>query len=105
MIETMRSEQDGTLFFLHTKSATLSLLVSAEGFLLLPYWGARIKTSDISYIVKELPFVSYMASTEGRKNFQLGNLPQPYPSFGNSDLRSPAFLFTYEDGSRTTDLS
>lgn len=104
MIETMQTEQGGTLFFLHTKSATLALLASAGGFLLLPYWGARLKANDISYVVDEIPFVSYMADTEGNKDFQLGSLPQFYPSFGNSDLRSPAFLFTYEDGSRTTDL-
>lgn len=104
MIETLQTEQGGILFFLQTKSTTLTLVTSAGGFLLLPYWGPRIKASDISYIVNEIPFVSYMADTQGKKDFQLGNLPQVYPSFGNSDLRSPAFLFTYEDGSRTTDL-
>lgn len=104
MIEILQPEQGGTLFFLHTKSATLALLASAGGFLLLPYWGARLNANDISYVVDEIPFVSYMADTEGNRDFQLGSLPQFYPSFGNSDLRSPAFLFTYEDGSRTTDL-
>ena len=104
IIEITQTEQDGTQFFLHTKSATLALLASAGGFLFLPYWGAMLKANDISYVVNVIPFVSYMADPEGNKDFQLGNLPQFYPSFGNSDLRSPAFLFTYEDGSRTTGL-
>lgn len=104
MIDVTRTAQGGTLFFLHTKSAALALLASERGFLLLPYWGARLKTNDLSYVINEIPFVSYMADTEGDKDFQLGVLPQFYPSFGNSYLRSPAFLFTYEDGSRTTDL-
>ena len=105
MIEILQAEQGGTLFFLHTKSATLVLLASVEGPILLPYWGGRIIARDISYVVSDIPFVSYMADTGGRKDFQLGSLPQFYPSFGNTDLRSPAFSFLYEDGSRTTSLT
>lgn len=105
MIETLQTEQGETLFFLHTKSATLALLAPANGPMLLPYWGERISAGDISYIVRDIPSVSYMADTGGRTDFQLGVLPQLYPSFGNTYLRSPAFSFLYEDGSRTTDLS
>ncbi len=104
MIESLNTGRDETLFFLHTRSSTLTLLVSKNGFVFLPYWGPRMNGADISYIIDCIPSASYMADTDGKKGFQLGVMPQVYPSFGNTDLRSPAFSFAYEDGSRITDL-
>lgn len=65
MIESLNTGRDETLFFLHTRSSTLTLLVSKNGFVFLPYWGPRMNGADISYIIDCIPSASYMADTDG----------------------------------------
>ncbi|MRY42792.1 alpha-galactosidase, partial [Parabacteroides distasonis] len=43
-------------------------------------------------------------STDNIEAFQLETISQEYPSFGNTDLRSPAIELEFEDGSTITDL-
>ncbi len=104
MISIQKNDTNQTIFYLTTKTTSLVLLVTETGFVLTPYWGARIESKDISYVIAGITRASYLADADGRKDFKLGQLPQLYPSYGYTDLREPAFAFLYADGSRTTDL-
>lgn len=104
MIYLIKNDKKEKIFYLNTNKTSLVLLVSECGFVFVPYWGDKIECTDISYIISELPRASYLANANLTKDFKLEQLPQIYPSYGYSDLRTPAFAFEYEDGSRTTDL-
>lgn len=104
MIRILKNKTNQTLFFLNTCFTSFVLLVNEEGYVFLLYWGEKIECTDISYILNEITRASYLADTNGKKDFKLEQLPQIYPSYGYTDLREPAFAFTYADGSRTTDL-
>lgn len=104
MIQTLQTASGNQFFFLSTRSTTLVVQRDPHGFLFAPYWGSRIPASDLSYLVAEIPRASYLADADGRKDFKLEQLPQLYPAYGYTDLRMPAFAFTYADGSRVTDL-
>ena len=80
------------------------LQVTESGFLLLPHWGARVASRDISYVTGEITRASYLADADGRKDFKLEQLPQACPSFGYTDLRGPSIALLHADGSRIADL-
>lgn len=98
MIDIQKNTAGQTIFYLTTKTASLVLLVTDSGIVLTPYWGGRIASQDISYVLNEITRASYLADADGRKDFKLEQLPQIYPSYGYTDLRGPAFAFLYADG-------
>lgn len=98
MIDIQKNTVGQTIFYLTTKTASLVLLVTDSGIVLTPYWGGRIASQDISYVLNEITRASYLADADGRKDFKLEQLPQIYPSYGYTDLRGPAFAFLYADG-------
>ena len=104
MIDIQRNDSGKIIFYLTTKTSSLVLLVTESGFVFTPYWGARIESKDISYVLDGITRASYLADADGKKDFKLEQLPQIYPSYGYTDLRGPAFAFLYEDRSRITDL-
>lgn len=104
MIRVLENKNSQRLFFLNTCDTSLVLQVSEYGYVFVPYWGGKIECSDVSYIISDITRASYLADANGQKDFKLEQMPQIYPSYGYSDLREPAFSFSYEDGSRITDL-
>lgn len=104
MIDIQKNDIGQTLFYLTTKTASLVLQVTESGFLLLPHWGARVASRDISYVTGEITRASYLADADGRKDFKLEQLPQACPSFGYTDLRGPSIALLHADGSRIADL-
>ena len=104
MIQTLQTDSDNLFFFISSCHTTLVVQKDPRGFVFVPYWGSLIPAVDLSYLLAEIPRASYLADADGCKNFKLEQLPQLYPSYGYTDLRTPAFSFTYADGSRTTDL-
>lgn len=91
-------------FHLYTEGAQLSFGVTGEGHLLTTYFGPRLGQQDLSYVVREISRASYMADTDGLRNYKLEQLPVSYPTFGNTDLNAPAVHVRHADGSRLTDL-
>ncbi|WP_400243040.1 alpha-galactosidase [Niallia sp. JL1B1071] len=91
-------------FNLYTKSNQLSLSVLPSGHLTLLYFGKRVSSESLHYIVGEIKRASYIADTDSTKDFKLEQLPLAYPDYGNPDMRTPAFQFTYENGSRISDF-
>lgn len=91
-------------FHLQTRQTSMVLHTLDSGHMVCLYWGSRIEDDSFSYIVKDIKRASYLSDTDGIKDFKLEQLPLLYPAYGNPDMRTPAFMFEYEDGSRITDL-
>lgn len=91
-------------FNLYTKNNQLSLGVLPSGHLVLLYIGRRVSSESLNYVTKEIKRASYLADTDSIKDFKLEQLPLVYPAYGNPDMRTPAFEFTYENGSRISDF-
>lgn len=101
MIEVLERERT---FHLSTEHTSMILHVMESGHVVSLYWGGKVYGKEFSYIVDELKKASYLAWTDGNRNFRLEQYPVLYPVFGNPDLRSPALHLRYEDGSRITNL-
>ena len=104
MIDVLETTQGRKFFFLSTERSTLVIQVGDRQHVFVPYWGARLEPCDMSYVIEDIPRASYLADADGLKDYKLEQLPQLYPSFGYTDLREPAFVLRYANGSRTTDL-
>ncbi len=96
-------EQERT-FHLVTAHTSMVLHAMPSGHLVSLYWGGRIEDDAFSRIAKDMKKASYLSGTDGIRDFRLEQYPVLYPSWGNPDLRKPAFQFSYEDGSQMTDL-
>lgn len=101
MIEVLERERT---FHLSTEHTSMVLHIMESGHVVCLYWGGKIYGKEFSYIVNDLKKASYLAWTDGDRNFRLEQYPVLYPVFGNPDLRSPALHLRYEDGSRITNL-
>lgn len=101
MIQILENERT---FHLQTTASSLILHVMESGHPVCLYWGGKVDGDSFSYIVKEIKKASYLSGTDGNQAFRLEQYPLLYPAYGNPDMRTPAFLFRYEDGSRITDL-
>jgi alpha-galactosidase len=68
-------------------------------FLASRYWGPRLEdwgdSRGLTFV--DRPFEPNPDPAD--RTFSLDTLPQEYPSFGNTDFRSPAFQVQHEDGS------
>lgn len=97
-------QEDIKQFDLISKNSQLSLGVLPSGHLSLYYFGKRLGSVNLSYIVNEIKRASYLADTDCIKDFKLEQIPLVYPAYGNPDLRTPAFQLQFNDGSRLSDL-
>ena len=87
-----------------TEKTQLSLLILESGHVALGYFGKKLPNSKLDYLIEEIERASYLADTDGRKDFKLEQIPQIYPSFGNPDMRNPAHYEVYENGSNISDF-
>ncbi|UPO90127.1 alpha-galactosidase [Niallia sp. Man26] len=100
MIQYQEEQQQLNLY---TENNQLSIGILPSGHVVLLYFGKKITSDSLSYITGEIKRASYLADTDSIKDFKLEQLPFIYPAYGNPDLRTPAFQFTYENGSRISD--
>lgn len=91
-------------FDLISENSQLSLGVLPSGHLATYYYGEKVGTVDLSYVVKEIKRASYMADTDCIKDFKLEQIPLAYPAYGNPDMRTPAVQLILADGTRITNL-
>ncbi|WP_086347805.1 alpha-galactosidase [Candidatus Enterococcus clewellii] len=89
---------------LKTENTQLSLVVLETGHVVLAYLGKKIPTTDLSYLISEIPRASYLADADRIKDYKLEQMPLIYPGFGNPDLGLPAHQEVYGDGSRISDF-
>lgn len=89
---------------LATECTQISFVVLESGHLALAYFGERLPDTDLAYVITEIKRASYLADTDGIKDFKLEQIPLVYPAFGNPDMRMPAHQESYPDGSRLADF-
>lgn len=94
-IEFLSASQQFNLF---TQNNQLSLKVLPSGHLVQLYFGKKIGSGDLSYLIEEIGNLGYLADTANAPGVQLELLPQVYPTFGTSDLRTPALQFIEKTG-------
>ena len=97
MIEILEHEKT---FHLQTSKTSMIFSVLDSGHLVCLYWGKRVYDQTFSYLIKEIKRASYLSDLDGNRNFKLEQMPLLYPAYGNPDMRIPAFMFRYQDGSR-----
>lgn len=96
--------EEGKTFHLKTAHTSMIFHAMESGHLMSLYWGKSVEDREFSYIVRDIKRASYLSGTDGIKEFRLEQYPVLYPACGYPDLRTPAFIFAYSDGSRITDL-
>ena len=91
-------------FHIKTKNTSYILKILESSHLIHLYWGKRISTENLDYIIDYGEHGSFLAETNEAKAFQLESMMQEYPSYGSTDLRSPGFEIKFEDGSTVSDF-
>ncbi len=101
--------EEGTRTF-HLQAADSSYVfqVTPSGYLVHLYWGRRIRPADVSHLAEASTLLRAFSpgpvSSDG-KPFSLDTTPQEYPSFGTSDLRTPAFHVQQPNGVTAAELT
>ncbi len=91
-------------FHLQTAKTSYVMKVLSSGHLLHLYWGKKLKTNNLDYAVRKRDWFSFVANTDNVQDFHLESLPQEYPGYGSTDLRSPAIEIEFADGTSATDF-
>lgn len=91
-------------FNLRTKSTSYIFKILESGHLSHLYWGKKINSTNLDYLIEKNLWGSFLTNTDNIGTFQLEAVPQEYPGYGSTDLRSPAIELHFEDGSTATDF-
>ncbi len=97
-------EKNIKTFHLRTQTTSYILKVLESNHVSHLYWGKKINSNNLDYLIEENLWGSFLANTDEIGTFQLEATPEEYPGYGSTDLRSPAIELQFEDGSTTTDL-
>lgn len=92
-------------FILQGKETTYIIKVIKDKYLSHIYWGNRIDNPVIDTMINGSGRSSFHGMSDDDWSFSLDIRPIEYPSYGNTDLRNPAYQIQLENGSRITDLS
>lgn len=96
--------QENKLFHIQSEKISYVLRVLETGHLVNLYWGRKIKSNKIDYIIKKRQCGSFLADLDNIDSLHLEVIPQEYPSYGNPDLRSPAIQIKLSNGTTVTDF-
>lgn len=96
--------KENMLFHIKSNRTSYVMRVLETGHLINLYWGRKIKSNKIDYIVKKRPCGSFLADLDNIDALHLEVISQEYPSYGNPDLRSPAIQIKLENGTTVTDF-
>ena len=91
-------------FFLHGPASTYALALGPLGSLLHLYWGARLRGGDLRGLAPQLDRPFCPNPKTGVRTLSFDTLPMEFPTYGRSDMRSPALELTFADGSRVAEL-
>lgn len=96
--------KDRKTFHIQSKNTSYLIKVLETGHLLHLYWGRKLKTDNLDYLIEPDLLGSFLANTDNIDTFQLEANSQEYPGYGSTDLRSPAVELLFEDGTTATDF-
>lgn len=96
--------QDNNTFILNSNKTSYILKVLDSGHLAHLYWGRRLRSTNLDYVIRSRNWGSFLANTDNKENFMLESIPQEYPGYGATDLRSPAVQLQFSDGTSATDF-
>ena len=96
--------QDNNTFILNSNKTSYILKVLDSGHLAHLYWGRRLRSTNLDYVIRSRNWGSFLANTDNKENFMLEAIPQEYPGYGATDLRSPAVELQFSDGTSATDF-
>lgn len=96
--------KDSRFFHLSTKNTSYVFGVYQMNHLIHLYWGAKIPEDNVlaHYLIAQRR--SFSARDDGFTAGSTDNLTMEYPTFGSTDLRSPAFDCVFADGTRVPQL-
>ena len=100
----IRFNEENKLFNIESKNTSYILSVLETGHLVHLYWGRKINSDKINYLIKKRQCGSFLADLDNIDDFHLEAIPQEYPSYGNPDLRSPAVQIKLGNGTTVTDF-
>lgn len=93
------------VFHLQAKETSYIVHILNEGYLAHLYWGRRLNSVNVSNLLVLRGRSSFSPKPEpANRELSLDTLPQEYPGYGNSDMRSPAFQVQLENGSTVSVL-
>lgn len=95
------------IFHLRTRNTSYVFGFLKEKFLVHLYWGKRLESVDLDYnMFIDTAKYKRSLSTCDYEEYEISRdlLPTEYSTFGNTDLRTPAFHARYKDGSFITAL-
>lgn len=97
-------DQDKKVFLLHTPNTTYGMAITDDKYISHLYYGRRVKSADIRYLLREdePPFVPSRNLRE--KNSFLDCTPLEFPEGGMGDYRECAFCARSEGGHRASEL-
>ena len=96
--------QDNNTFILNSNNTSYILKILDSGHLAHLYWGRRLRSTNLDYVIRSRNWGSFLANTDNKENFMLESIPQEYPGYGATDLRSPALQLQFSDGTSATDF-
>lgn len=101
---SIQYNQEQKSFILQGMNSTYIIKILKDKYLSHIYWGNKISNPDVNQIEYSSSRVSFSAYQEDDWKFSLDTRPNEYPSYGNTDLRMPAYQVQLENGSRITEL-
>jgi alpha-galactosidase len=94
---SIKFDEKNRNFFLDTCNTSYIFHVVDNQYLQHVYWGRRVRDLGQNCLDRYFPPEAY-ASGFSKNEFSLDILPQEYPSYGSSDLRTPAYQVQLENG-------
>ena len=97
-------DEEKKVFLLHTPQTTYGIAVVDDRFLCHLYYGKRIDSTDIRYLLREdePPFVP--STNKREENTFLDVRPMEYPESGMGDYREAAFCVRSMQGHKASEL-
>lgn len=98
-------DEEKRVFHLQAGNTSYIMQVLKQGYLAHLYWGRKIKKANAEELLVLRGRGSFSPNPDpGNGVLSLDTLPQEYPSYGNTDFRTPAYSIQLENGSTVTDL-
>lgn len=86
-------------FHLYNDNMSYCIEVTKYNDLMHTYWGKRLENADVDFQFVGRASFSPVECEEDR-SYSLDNIPQEYPFYGTTDLRSPAAVIELANGCR-----
>ena len=96
--------QNKKMFHISSNKTTYIIKILDTNHLISLYWGKKLNSDNVEYVFRTRDFGSFLTNTDNINGFMIESTSLEYPSFGATDLRSPAIEFQFKDGTSATDL-